>query len=448
MLECAELQNLQCLAGSMKEHAFSKIVFYIVKTKASSISVRRGAVTKREAEDVMYSIEANYRGKKSRIYTNQLTDHKTIMETMKMTAEVYEVYQEHLWNEACMGEDSHSFYLDRAKDIIPVLEAAEQEAYKSEAVHFVQKCCYEQRQEEIFLLDEQMNVIQDVDGYHCFQFGVISRKGNDVGTAAKCTYGTNLSQIEVEACVTKTVAEAVEALGGTTLASGEYEVILSGQVMAELVEAYIPAFYADNIQNQMSSIGGQNREAIAASHLHLKEIPQFVKGRHIRSLDDEGVAVTEKYLLRNGFLEQILYNRSAAEKEEVQSTGNGFRSSIQSDIEIGVTNVVFGTENAEKMKTQTEMEEMLQDGLLITNVDGVFAGTNSKTGTFSLIAAGRIIQNGSIQGAFREVTIAGNFFELLKNISYVGHELESTWPESMCVLSPAVIAGKIMVSGT
>ena len=38
--------------------------------------------------------------------------------------------------------------------------------------------------------------------------------------------------------------------GAEPIASGQYPVILKNSVMAELLEAYIPAFYADRIKNE------------------------------------------------------------------------------------------------------------------------------------------------------------------------------------------------------
>lgn len=61
-------------------------------------------------------------------------------------------------------------------------------------------------------------------------------------------------------------------------------------------------------------------------------------------------------------------------------------------------------------------------GILVTDVDGVFAGINVMTGTFSLIVKGRKIENGRETDAFCQVTIAGNFFDMLGQIQGIAND--------------------------
>ena len=156
--------------------------------------------------------------------------------------------------------------------------------------------------------------------------------------------------------------------------------------------------------------------------------------------------MSEKYLVRNGLLEQPLFNRKSAGEQGKKSTGNGFKPDLQSDIDTGVTNIRLeaGTEAGDLPELLWELGE----GLLVTTVDGVFAGTNVKDGSFSLIAGGRIVKDGKTGGAFRQVTIAGNFFEMLKNTRAAGRDYAATTPDCACVLAPSLLAGELVISGT
>ena len=73
------------------------------------------------------------------------------------------------------------------------------------------------------------------------------------------------------------------------------------------------------------------------------------------------------------------------------------------------------------------MEELIAlagDGILITTLNGLHAGTNAVTGDFSLESAGFMIREGKIAESVKSFTVAGNFFELLKNITALSDTVE------------------------
>ena len=62
--------------------------------------------------------------------------------------------------------------------------------------------------------------------------------------------------------------------------SGQYPVILKNSVMAELLEAYIPAFYADRIKNERSALAGREGDKIASANVSLKEVPDLKEAEY------------------------------------------------------------------------------------------------------------------------------------------------------------------------
>ena len=71
-----------------------------------------------------------------------------------------------------------------------------------------------------------------------------------------------------------------------------------------------------------------------------------------------------------------------------------------------------------------ELLDKLQNGVLITGFSGLHSGLNSISGDFSLATEGFLIENGAITKPLNQVTSAGNFFDLLKNIEYIGTDLK------------------------
>ena len=65
------LEQIRSLTETLKREGFQDICYYMIRTQRVQISVFPGAsIRQEEMNDTMYSIEASYKGKKSRMYTN------------------------------------------------------------------------------------------------------------------------------------------------------------------------------------------------------------------------------------------------------------------------------------------------------------------------------------------------------------------------------------------
>lgn len=76
----------------------------------------------------------------------------------------------------------------------------------------------------------------------------------------------------------ETAKEARAGLDAEPIVSGQYPVILKNSVMAELLEAYIPAFYADRIKNERSALAGREGDKIASANVS-KRGARFERGQ-------------------------------------------------------------------------------------------------------------------------------------------------------------------------
>ena len=84
------------------------------------------------------------------------------------------------------------------------------------------------------------------------------------------------------------------------------------------------------------------------------------------------------------------------------------------------------------------------EGVMVTEFAGMHAGANSITGDFSLAAKGFYIKDGMKAFPIEQITIAGNFFDVLKNIEIIGSDLK--FPLSS-IGSPSVYVGELSVAG-
>ena len=68
------------------------------------------------------------------------------------------------------------------------------------------------------------------------------------------------------------------------------------------------------------------------------------------------------------------------------------------------------------MMTEEELLKKAGNGVYITSLGGLHAGANAISGDFSLQSAGFMIENGEKTTYVKSFTVAGNFYELLKNV--------------------------------
>ena len=176
--------------------------------------------------------------------------------------------------------------------------------------------------------------------------------------------------------------------------------------MVSLISTFAGVLSGDAVQKGVSLLKGKEGEVIASNIVNLVDDPHLENGLASVGFDDEGVATTKTYLIKDGKLENLLHNLKTANKAGVKSTGNGFKSSYASPISVSPTNMYIepGVNSLE------EMTKKIDKGLIITDFAGLHSGANSITGDFSLAAKGFYIENGVKTKPVEQITVAGNFF--------------------------------------
>lgn len=250
----------------------------------------------------------------------------------------------------------------------------------------------------------------------------------------------SLNDVKPDKIAKMGVDEALSKIGGTSIASGNYKVIINNEAMVSLLSTFAGIFSGDAVQKGLSLLKDKEGEIIAADIVNLVDDPHLEDGLASVSFDDEGVATLKTYLIKNGKLNSLLHNLKTANKAGVKSTGNGFKSSYASPISVSPTN--FYIEPG--INSLEEMTKKINKGLIITDFAGLHSGANSITGDFSLAAKGFYIEDGIKTHPVEQITVAGNFFTLLNNIEEIGSDLK--FPMSS-VGSPSIIIKELSIAG-
>lgn len=249
-----------------------------------------------------------------------------------------------------------------------------------------------------------------------------------------------LNDINPEDIAKDGLKEALSRIGGKSIASGKYKIIIKNEAMVSLLGTFDSIFDAEQAQKGLSLLKGKEGEVIASNVLNIIDDPHLKDGLGTTAFDDEGVATYKKEVISNGKLNTLLYNLKTANKAGIKSTGNGFKSSYASIVGISATNFYIKPGN----KSFEELCEEVRDGVIITEFAGLHAGASAVTGDFSLAAKGFMIENGKKTFPVEQITVAGNFFTLLKDIEAVGSDLK--FPMSS-IGSPSIIVKELSIAG-
>jgi PmbA protein len=210
---------------------------------------------------------------------------------------------------------------------------------------------------------------------------------------------------------------ALSALKTKSVETKSGKVILTQFALQDLLSyTLINAIRADSVQRDQSPFKGKLGEKVASENLSIYDDGLFVGGLRTGSFDGEGVPHQKTAVIEKGVLRNFLYDNYSARKDGKESTGNASRAGYLSTPGIDTTNfhILSGT------KTSEEMLSEVDDGLIVYYLQGAHS-SNPVSGEFSVVATPAWkIKDGKISHCSRGVMLAGNVFELLKNISVVG----------------------------
>ena len=158
------------------------------------------------------------------------------------------------------------------------------------------------------------------------------------------------------------------------------------------------------------------------------------------SYDDEGVPRRRNVLVEKGVLKGFVYDLKTAAQSGVESTGNASRG-LFNPPEPSFTNFVI-------QPGQTPLKDILSgidEGIIVEDLLGIGQG-NIISGAFSNpLALAFKIEKGEIVGRVKDLSIAGNIYDLLKNVAAVSKEAQwvyNTFYAPYILIPEMNVAGK------
>jgi len=249
--------------------------------------------------------------------------------------------------------------------------------------------------------------------------GVIQTGYNAVGGFAGFELFREYSPEDVAA---EAAGRAVKMLEAQPAPAGKMAVVMAGEAGGTMVhEACGHGLEADLVQKKLSVYANRRGEKVASDLVTVVD-DATIKGKYGSfRFDDEGCPGQKTVLIKNGVLEEYMYDRLTAMREKRESSGNGRRESYQDKPipRMSNTYIAPGKDDPEKIIRH------VKNGLLVKKMGGGQVNTTNGDFVFD-VAEGYLIKDGEVAGPVRGATLTGNGPEVLKIVDMVGSDLGYT----------------------
>ena len=221
--------------------------------------------------------------------------------------------------------------------------------------------------------------------------------------------------------------QTIKKLSPKKIGSDKINIIFDKRISKGLLSSFAAAISSSAIARGTSFLKDKIDKKIFSDSINIIDKPDLIKGIGSQSFDGEGVSSETLKLVNSGTLKSYLVDTYNGKKLNLKSNG---RSG-------GSTNLYF--ENG-----QINFDELLKINsrcLYITETIG--HGTNLVTGDYSVGATGFLVENGEFKYPVNEITIAGNFNDMYKNIT-LANDLEFKYSVNAptMMIEGMIVAGK------
>ena len=200
----------------------------------------------------------------------------------------------------------------------------------------------------------------------------------------------------------------VERLGARKLTTRNCPVIFEAPVARGLFSALTTAISGSALYRKASFLQDTLGKKIFSDSIVLSESPFIKRGMGSAPFDNDGIATSEKDIIKDGVLQTYLLSAYSARKLGMQPTGNAG----------GVHNLIVEPGSL----SYNQLIKQMDTGLLITDMIGF--GVNQVTGDYSRGASGFWVENGEIQYPVEEITVAGNLKQIYQRILEIGTDVD------------------------
>ena len=221
--------------------------------------------------------------------------------------------------------------------------------------------------------------------------------------------------------------KTIKKLNPKKIGSEKINIIFDKRISKGILNTFASAISASSIARGTSFLKDKLDNEIFSNKINIYDKPDIVKGLGSRYFDSEGVKTETLRLVEEGILKHYLVDTYYGKKLNLKSNG---RSG-------GTSNLYFDN----GLICYDDLLKLSPKSLYITETIG--HGSNLVTGDYSVGATGFFVENGNLEYPVSEITIAGNFRDMFKNI-ILANDLEFNYATNSptMMIEGMVVAGK------
>ncbi|MGK0271219.1 MAG: PmbA protein [Cocleimonas sp.] len=247
---------------------------------------------------------------------------------------------------------------------------------------------------------------------HSLSCSVIGQEVGDENMQRDYWYSSTRVNSELEAAESvgkKAAGKTIARLQGKQISTRQANVLYSPEMARSIISHFTSAIAGGSQYRKSTFLVDCIDEKVFPEFIRLHEQPHLIRAFGSGYFDKEGVATKNREIVIDGVVQDYIMGSYSARQLGLKSTANS-----------------GGTHNLTLDSTGQSFDEllkMLDTGFLVTELIG--SGINNITGDYSRGAAGYWVENGEIQYAVEEVTVAGNLKDMFKNIVAVGNDIDT-----------------------
>ena len=424
-----------CLTQS-KKLGSSDANVVVMNSISESVNIRNKQLDGSERSDNLAITLTTYIGKKKASIASSNLNENNINKLVNRCVEATKITPEDEYN-SLPEKELHYFgnkdlqlyddtYIDNEKKI-EFIKKAEEQAFKNKNIINTNGSGFSQNKSNFILA----NTNGFMDGYKTSQFTayceVVSKRNGSMERDYEFTSKRFFSDLIKPEKIGKNAAKyAVNKLNPKKIKSEKLSLIFDKRISKNFLSNFASSISSSSIAKGTTFLKNKINKQIFNKQINIVDRGDILKGNGSKYFDSEGIKIDNLELVKDGILKDYLVDSYNGKKIDRKSNG---RSS-------GTTNLYF-------KKGDVSFNDLIKSEkkLLYIN-ETIGRGANIITGDYSVGASGIMIENGEFAYPVSEITIAGNFHEMFKNI-ILADDLEFKYSTN----SPTMLINGMTVGG-
>lgn len=336
--------------------------------------------------------------------------------------------------------DVKSDYKDHtASEKIAMLKKLESEALaKSDKIVKIGYCQYSETSQKTALMNSKGLDLSREMSYTTTFLGALASNGEQTVVGMSGDINLNFDDIELDRLVNESTESALSQLGAGAVETGKYPVVFKRDAASEILSAFSSVFLGDSALRKMTLLTDKIGTKVFGDNITIVDDPFSDVALIKYPFDDEGVPCRTKNVVENGVFCGFLNNLKTANFLNAEPTGNGFKAGA--GISASPTNLYLKEGNLSK----DEIIATVENGIYVTEVNGLHAGLNPISGAFNVQASGFVIKDGKLDRPITLFVVSGNFYEMMNDVAEIGNDIEKRFVNVAC---PTIKIGSLAISG-